>query len=649
MLKLKLARQTISKNLQLYLPFLLANAVLVGINYIFFSMTTNKSLEKQNYGSGLIQLMNIGLVFTLAITFFFMIYINGIVSRRRNHELGLYSILGMTRSDLGKMIFFIDAIMFGASSVLGLVFGATFVKFVGLGLKKLLDMERLNVPMFSSVAAVICIGYFAAVYFILLLGDLWRLRSVNPLDLWKATNKREKEPRGSWIFGIAGVVALCTGYALAVRMKVSMDAVTSFMLAVILVVIGTYLVFIAFSIIFLKMLRKNKKFYYKRNHFISVSGMIYRMKQNGASLASICLLLTTALVAIVMTGTLRLSQEATLKLYNPYDVVMTKKTPISHSDKMMIQSKAKDNHVTVGKYVNMMMTEPIYGNFSGSTYSVSKTVDMSTENQLFAVPVADYNRIQKQNVHLAKDEILMYSSKGGYDKNRLTVKGKTYKVRHIDSFDFYFDYQRTIFKPIFVFAKDKTVCEQISGKWLYAMGYDISGKKSDLKKYTAGLENKFMTVVKKKNSQGTYMDSFADRPTISEISNQMYGGLLFIGIFVSIVMLIATVVVMYYKQVSEGYADRDRFKTMQQVGLSREETKSAINSQVLTVFMLPIIGAAVNVGFAIPAIQKVLVLLSMYDKLLIVKFGIISLAVTFLGYVAVYKLTTNVYENIVNR
>lgn len=648
MLKLKLARQTIGKNLQLYLPFLLANAVLVGINYIFFSMTTNKSLEKQNYGSGLIQLMNIGLVFTLAITFFFMIYINGIVSRRRNHELGLYSILGMTRSDLGKMIFFIDAIMFAASSVLGLVFGATFVKFVGLGLKKLLDMGRFDIPVFSSVAAIICIGYFAAVYFILLLGDLWRLRSINPLDLWKAANKREKEPRGSWIFGIVGVIALGSGYAIAVRMKASMDAVTSFMLAVILVVIGTYLVFIAFSIIFLKMLRKNKNFYYKRNHFISVSGMIYRMKQNGASLASICLLLTTALVAIVTTGTLRLSQEATVRLYNPYDVVMTKKTPISYADKMTIQSKAKDNHVTVGKYVNMTMTEPIYGNFSGSTYSVSKTVDMSTENQLFAVPVADYNRIQNQNVHLAKDEILMCSSKGGYDKNRLTIKGKTYKVRHIDSFDFYFDYQRTIFKPIFVFAKDRKVCEQISRKWLYAMGYDISGKKSDLKRYAAGLGDKFTAVVKK-NSQEPYMDSFTDRPSVSDLFNQLFGGLLFIGIFVSIVMLIATVVVMYYKQVSEGYADRDRFKTMQQVGLSREETKSAINSQVLTVFMLPIIGAAVNVGFAIPAIQKMLVLLSMYDKLLLVKFGIVSLAVTFLGYVAVYKLTTNVYENIVNR
>lgn len=630
------------------MPFLLANAVLVGINYIFFSMTTNKSLEKQNYGSVLIQLMNIGLVFTLAITFFFMIYINGIVSRRRNHELGLYSILGMTRSDLGKMIFFIDAIMFVASSVLGLVFGATFVKFVGLGLKKLLDMGRFDIPVFSSVAAIICVGYFAAVYFILLLGDLWRLRSVNPLDLWKAANKREKEPRGSWIFGIVGVIALGSGYAIAVRMKASMDAVTSFMLAVILVVIGTYLVFIAFSIIFLKMLRKNKNFYYKRNHFISVSGMIYRMKQNGASLASICLLLTTALVAIVTTGTLRLSQEATVRLYNPYDVVMTKKTPISHADKMTIQSKAKDNHVTVGKYVNMTMTEPIYGNFSGSAYSVSKTVDMSTENQLFAVPVADYNRIQKQNVHLAKDEILMYSSKGGYDKNRLTIKGKTYKVRHIDSFDFYFDYERTIFKPIFVFAKDKTVCEQISGKWLYAMGYDISGKKSDLKRYAAGLGDKFTAVVNK-NSQEPYMDSFTDRPSVSDLFNQLFGGLLFIGIFVSIVMLIATVVVMYYKQVSEGYADRDRFKTMQQVGLSREETKSAINSQVLTVFMLPIIGAAVNVGFAIPAIQKMLVLLSMYDKLLLVKFGIVSLAVTFLGYVAVYKLTTNVYESIVNR
>lgn len=648
MLKLKLSRQTISKNLQLYLPFLLANAVLVGINYIFFSMTTNKSLEKQNYGSVLIQLMNIGLVFTLAITFFFMIYINGIVSRRRNHELGLYSILGMTRSDLGKMIFFIDAIMFVASSVLGLVFGATFVKFVGLGLKKLLDMGRFDIPVFSSVAAIICVGYFAAVYFILLLGDLWRLRSVNPLDLWKAANKREKEPRGSWIFGIVGVIALGSGYAIAVRMKASMDAVTSFMLAVILVVIGTYLVFIAFSIIFLKMLRKNKNFYYKRNHFISVSGMIYRMKQNGASLASICLLLTTALVAIVTTGTLRLSQEATVRLYNPYDVVMTKKTPISHADKMTIQSKAKDNHVTVGKYVNMTMTRPIYGNFSGSAYSVSKTVDMSTENQLFAVPVTDYNRIQKQNVHLAKDEILMCSSKGGYDKNRLTIKGKTYKVRHIDSFDFYFDYQRTIFKPIFVFAKDRKVCEQISGKWLYAMGYDISGKKSDLKRYAAGLGDKFTTVVKK-NSQEPYMDSFTDRPSVSDLFNQLFGGLLFIGIFVSIVMLIATVVVMYYKQVSEGYADRDRFKTMQQVGLSREETKSAINSQVLTVFMLPIIGAAVNFGFAIPAIQKMLVLLSMYDKLLLIKFGIVSLAVTFLGYVAVYKLTTNVYENIVNR
>ena len=651
MLKLKLARQTISKNLQLYLPFLLANAVLVGINYIFFSMTTNKSLEKQNYGAGLIQLMNIGLVFTLTITFFFMIYINGMVSRHRNHELGLYSILGMTRSDLGRMIFFIDAIMFAASSVLGLMFGATFIKFVGLGLKKMLDMGYLNIPMFSPVAAIICVGYFAAVYFILLLGDLWRLRSVNPLDLWKATNKREKEPRGSWIFGIAGIVTLGAGYVIAVRINASINAVNSFMLAVILVVIGTYLVFIAFSIIFLKMLRKNKNFYYKRNHFISVSGMLYRMKQNGASLASICLLLTTALVAIVMTGTLRLSQEATIKLYNPYDVVMTKETPISHADKMTIQSKAKDHHVTVGKYVNMTMTQPIYGNFSGSTYSVSKAFDKSAANQLFAVPVADYNRIQKQNVHLAKDEILMYSSKGGYDKKRLTIKGKTYKVRHLDGFDFYFDYQRTVFKPIFVFAKNKQVCEQISGKWLYAMGYDISGKKSDLKKYTAGLENKFTTVVKKKNSQDPYpyMDSFSDRPSVSEIFNHLFGGLLFIGIFVSIVMLIATVVVMYYKQVSEGYADRDRFKTMQQVGLSREETKSAINSQVLTVFMLPIIGAAVNVGFAIPAIQKVLVLLSMYDNLLLIKFGIVSVAVTFLGYVAVYKLTANVYENIVNR
>ena len=145
------------------------------------------------------------------------------------------------------------------------------------------------------------------------------------------------------------------------------------------------------------------------------------------------------------------------------------------------------------------------------------------------------------------------------------------------------------------------------------------------------------------------MDSFTDRPSVSDLFNQLFGGLLFIGIFVSIVMLIATVVVMYYKQVSEGYADRDRFKTMQQVGLSREETKSAINSQVLTVFMLPIIGAAVNVGFAIPAIQKMLVFLSMYDKFLLVKFGIVSVAVTFLGYVAVYKLTTNVYESIVNR
>ena len=199
---------------------------------------------------------------------------------------------------------------------------------------------------------------------------------------------------------------------------------------------------------------------------------------------------------------------------------------------MMIQSKAKDNHVTVGKYVNMMMTEPIYGNFSGSTYSVSKTVDMSTENQLFAVPVADYNRIQKQNVHLAKDEILMCSSKGGYDKNRLTIKGKGFTRYVILTVLTSTSIINGRLQPIFVFAKDKTVCEQISGKWLYAMGYDISGKKSDVKKYTAGLENKFMTVVKKKNSQGTYMDSFADRPTISEISNQMYGGLLFIGIFV---------------------------------------------------------------------------------------------------------------------
>lgn len=638
MFKLKLAWQNVTKNLQLYLPFLLANAVLVGINYIFFSMTTNSSMEKQGYGAGIIQLMNVGLVFTLMITFFFMIYINGIVSRRRNHELGLYSILGLTRTDLGSMVFFIDAVMFAASSVLGFVFGVTFVKFVGIGLKSLLDMKTLTIPLFSAEAAADCLGYFAVVYAVLLFFDLIFLRQVNPLDLWKSEGMREREPRSSWILGIAGVVILGAGYAIAVRMKVSMDSVVQFMLAVVLVVIGTYLMFIAFSIIFLKMLRRNKSFYYKRNHFISVSGMICRMKQNGASLASICLLLTTALVAIVTTATLRVSQNQTLNLYAPYDLIMTKPTPFSHSDRITVRSHAEKCSVTVGSHVDMKMTAPIYGHFKNNTFiSSGADVRLNTGNQLSAVPVSYYNRIQGADLHLADDEILMYSSHGDYGGNRVTINGRTYRVRHVSGFKFYFDYQRTVFKPVFVFARNEKICRQISGKWLYVTGYNLSGTQADLMKFGSSLEKKL------------YVDSFIDLARTSDIFNQIFGGLLFVGIFVSLVMLITTVVVIYYKQVSEGYADRERFRTMQQVGLSRDETRTAINSQVLTVFMLPVIGAAVNLAFAIPAIQKILVFLSMYDSLLLVKVGLIALVVTIAGYVVVYKLTTNVYESIVNR
>lgn len=622
-----------------YGPYLMATIMLVAINYIFLAIEANSSLKKLNTGAVTSAMLDLGFKFIFLVTLAFLIYVNRFLWQQRSREIGLYSMLGMTSHNLQLLTIIEKCYLMVISLVAGLAFGIIFEKLAFLGFGYLLNIGHISQSWFVSSAITKTIILTGCLFAIIMVIDLVKLHRLTPNQLWHPEAVTPK--RHGILYSIAGILGfalLIWAYYITLTIKPKISAISHFLLAVILLVIGTYLVFIIGSIILLKLLQKNSHFYYKPRHFIAVSGMIQRMQQNGASLATICLLCSSILVILFTSITLYVGIGSTVKSYAPEDVVITSNQGLTKEQKRVINTSARQHHAKINHYLTYKMTTPQYGYWRDNKFisqgSIQK-MDSKASSSVILLTTNEYNRITNQHVHLTGNEALTYTNNKGHD-GTLIVNNQKYHARKLQHFSGYFNPDHSIYTPTFIIANK--LPKSLPLTTVTTFNYQLSGNQKQRIKFENALQAKL----------GINNLSFTGKATITSLINSLYGGLVFVGILISLALAITTTIVIYFKQISEGYADRKRFKTMQQVGLSEKETVKSIHSQVLMVFLLPVVGAIVNLCFAIPAIRQIMIQLNFYNLPLMITVGIIVAISLLILYLILYGLTTRTYRQIVD-
>ena len=639
MLYFKLINSSFKRNMRSYGPYLMATIMLVAINYIFLAIEANSSLKKLNTGAVTSAMLDLGFKFIFLVTLAFLIYVNRFLWQQRSREIGLYSMLGMTSHNLQLLTIIEKCYLMVISLVAGLAFGIIFKKLAFLGFGYLLNIGHISQPWFVSSALTKTIILTGCLFEIIMVIDLVKLHRLTPNQLWHPEAVTPK--RHGILYSIAGILGfalLIWAYYITLTIKPKISAISHFLLAVILLVIGTYLVFIIGSIILLKLLQKNSHFYYKPRHFIAVSGMIQRMQQNGASLATICLLCSSILVILFTSITLYVGIGSTVKSYAPEDVVITSNQGLTKEQKRVINTSARQHHAKINHYLTYKMTTPQYGYWRDNKFisqgSIQK-MDSKASSSVILLTTNEYNRITNQHVHLTGNEALTYTNNKGHD-GTLIVNNQKYHARKLQHFSGYFNPDHSIYTPTFIIANK--LPKSLPLTTVTTFNYQLSGNQKQRIKFENALQAKL----------GINNLSFTGKATITSLINSLYGGLVFVGILISLALAITTTIVIYFKQISEGYADRKRFKTMQQVGLSEKETVKSIHSQVLMVFLLPVVGAIVNLCFAIPAIRQIMIQLNFYNLPLMITVGIIVAISLLILYLILYGLTTRTYRQIVD-
>ena len=622
-----------------YGPYLMATIMLVAINYIFLAIEANSSLKNLNTGAVTSAMLDLGFKFIFLVTLVFLIYVNRFLWQQRSREIGLYSMLGMTSHNLQLLTIIEKCYLMVISLVAGLAFGIIFEKLAFLGFGYLLNIGHISQPWFVSSAITKTIILTGCLFAIIMVIDLIKLHRLTPNQLWHPEAVTPK--RHGILYSIAGLLGfalLIWAYYITLTIKPKISAISHFLLAVILLVIGTYLVFIIGSIILLKLLQKNSHFYYKPRHFIAVSGMIQRMQQNGASLATICLLCSSILVILFTSITLYAGIGSTVKSYAPEDVVITSNQGLTKEQKRVINTTARQHHVKINHYLTYKMTTPQYGYWRNNKFisqgSIQK-MNSKTSSSVILLTTNEYNRITDQHVHLTGNEALTYTNNKGHD-GTLIVNNQKYHARKLQHFSGYFNPDHSIYTSTFIIANK--LPKSLPLTTVTTFNYQLSGNQKQRIKFENALQAKL----------GINNLSFTGKATITSLISSLYGGLVFVGILISLALAITTTIVIYFKQISEGYADRKRFKTMQQVGLSEKETVKSIHSQVLMVFLLPVVGAIVNLCFAIPAIRQIMIQLNFYNLPLMITVGIIVAISLLILYLILYGLTTRTYRQIVD-
>ena len=635
----KLAVTNLKNNRKTYVPYIFTGVLTVMMFYIIDALSSGEGIT-QNTLKICLQYAT-GVIIVFAVIFLF--YTNSFLIKRRKKEIGVYNILGMGKRHIARMMAVETILTAGISILGGLVFGIIFGKLMYLLLLKILHNSVDMQFSVNGTAIVQTVILFAGIFLLTYLYNILQIQLVNPVELLHGGNQGEKEPKSRWLLVIVGVAALGNGYWIALTTEAPLEALLKFFVAVVCVIIGTYALFIAGSIVVLKMLRKNKAYYYHPKHFTSVSGMIYRMKQNGAGLANICVLSTMVLVMVSTTVSLYAGMEDILDSRFPRDVSIVCNEADTNNEETL-QRLIKEQCEKAG----VKITDRVryrYGSMNAvlKENNLEKVEQYYPDNHFYYVEMItqeEYNRIEKQNVSLKEQEILIYTTNGKCGKKQINIAGQNYQVKkELSEMTSQPKSTAEMYKTLYIVFANAEQIERIE-PFSYADKFNLKGDDGKQKEALEQIQNEFY----EKFPDGTMESRMLSRSSFYEL----YGGLFFIGIYLGSMFIMATVLIIYYKQISEGYDDRERYQIMQKVGMSKKEVKRSIRSQVLSVFFLPLVVAVIHVAVAFKVMTKILGVLNLTNVSLFAVCTIITIAVFAVFYIIVYSITAKEYYRIVN-
>lgn len=657
----KLAISNIKNNRQFYFPYLLTGIITVAMFYIMCALESNPGIQSMPGAKdlGLILRLGIGVIGIFAVIFLF--YTNSFIIKRRKKELGIYNILGMEKRHIAKILskeaFFTAIIAIGG----GLVTGVLFHKLACMLLYRMIGFNGGITFSFSKKGVMITAILFAIVYLLTYIYDLFQVQLANPIELLQSGNKGEREPKTKAIMAVLGVLCLGTGYFIAITTKNPIKALTLFFVAVILVIIGTYLLFTAGSIALLKILRRNKGYYYQTKHFTSVSGMIYRMKQNAVGLANICILSTMVLVAVSTTVSLYVGVEDIMKERYPNEINISAYydtgAPAEDSIAPIVEKSVKESGRKIRHEEDYLELYFAAIKDQGQ-YSLDKEKVKTAGDRVSGFVVLTREDCKKKYneeiPELAENEVALFTIKKT-DMDTLVLENRSYHVKEIKQFQNTEDFETIadiMDEYYYVIVNDvqdmerlwqlqKEIYQENSSSISRQVRVDIDGDSEQKKEC---FENIKTALGPEQAKARILIDS---RQSNLDEFYQIYGGFLFLGLFLGILFLMITVLIIFYKQISEGYDDKERFSIMEKVGMSNDEVKATIRSQVRTVFFLPILMAAVHVGMAFPMIKRLLSLFGLSNTALFAGCMAGTILVFTLIYLLVFLKTSKTYYKIV--
>lgn len=675
---LKLAVDGMKKNRQIYFPYLLTCICAVSMFYILQSLSYSPLLHLMKGGGSTQMTLSLGKFVIAVFSFLFLWYSNSFLTRRRGKEFGLYNILGMGKRGLRRIMLW-ESLLVAAIGILGGLFlGFLLSKLAELGLANILKVEVTDYSITWNLEAFFFTAeIFGAIFAFLLLRSVIKVQVSNPLELFHSENYGEKPPKANWVLTILGLLLLVGAYVMAVSIQSPIAALFLFFVAVIMVIIATYFLFIAGSVALCKLLKNNKGYYYKKQHFVSVSSMIYRMKRNGAGLASICILSTMVLVMLSSTGSMyfgmtdiiekRFFRQAEFGL-RYYGSVRELKDGVAERMEEGVHELFGELGVTPQKEITYIYasTEGVLSGEEllldeGNAEDLGSLFTSDKYRLLFLISAEDYNRITGENIAPKAGEAYLYTNDCSYENKELRVAGVTWRIQGQLKNMFpigedTYNYLPSMILIVSDIAETEEVLEAskkndyyVSLKWYY--GYDLDASDEVISQTAKAFRNSIgrkdtFDFLKDENGGYSYFSSC--KPDMMHELVELYGGLFFIGVLLSFLFLMAAVLIIYYKQISEGYEDQGRFEIMQKVGMTAKDIKNSINSQVLTVFFAPLLMAGLHLAFAYPMIWRVLKILMVNNLSHVILVTVIIYVCFTLFYVAVYKWTAGAYYRIVN-
>lgn len=641
----RLAVSNIKNNRKTYVPFIFTSILTVMMYYIIDALAGNDSIEITN----VITVLRMGCGVMVVFSVIFLFYTNSFLIKRRKKEIAVYNILGMGKGHIGRMLTVETLIVGGISIAGGIAGGMAFGKLMHLLLIRIIHYD-VGMEFHISVQSVSdTVILFAFIFFLTWFYNLFQIRLANPIELLRGGSAGEKEPKTKVILALIGVVTMAAGYYLAVSTKNPLEAINTFFVAVILVIIGTYALFFAGSIALLKLLRKQKKFYYKPNHFVSVSGMIYRMKQNAVGLANICILSTIVLVMISSTVSLYVGMDDVMAHQYPNDYQMTlyeaSQEKIDKAKKLIEEELDRGGLKKEGETACHYGTAVLISQ-GGNKFTTSENGTYSPRDltELYVIPQEDYQKLENTSTSLKENEVIIYTTAENYGRDSIQIDGRKFQVtEELDDFVLEEKNQSRVAPGMYMIVANDEVAMQLDSLksgLRYDIDFDMTG--SDEEK--AVVEEKIADRITEE-LPGTY---FTSRQAGTESFFGFYGCLFFIGMYLGFMFLVATVLIIYYKQISEGLDDRERYVIMQKVGMDKREIRRAIRSQILIVFFLPLLFSILHIMVAFNVITKLLGIFGLFNTGLFVLCTVVTVLIFAAFYIIVFAITAREYYKIVN-